>query len=248
MGSLSIVADCFSKKDIVFFGVNGNCKDENLLRINSMKHCFTILLTLFVPLFANAFEGVLEYKISSGDRDWKLLCSVKGEWFRAEVYLGDSHFQTIMRNQEGVLLLDEMNRQVFQADYEREKWGKPGELQYKVDDSGKYERVGPFQRDGLQGTVYKVREKRRDYLFELVEGLGMMPGIFLNQFSSLRPFFQDGKLLLSEHPGMPIRIYRKKKESEPLLLLVSYAEQAVDDRVFVVDEGYVRAKMRFKMR
>ena len=105
-------------------------------------------------MFATAYEGVLEYKISSADRDWKLVCTVKDDFLRAEVYLGSTHFQTILRNEEGLLLLDEMNKQIIQADYEREKWGKPGQLQHKVDNKGDYENVGTFSQKGLSGTVF----------------------------------------------------------------------------------------------
>ena len=76
----------------------------------------------------------------------------------------------------------------------------------------------------------------------------MMPGIFLDQFTSLRGLHKDGRILFREHPGMPVRIYQKKQESKPLLELVSRVDQPVDASAFTVGEGYVRAKMRFKMR
>jgi len=214
----------------------------------SMKHFSILFFAFLFPMFVSAYEGVLEYKIVSGDRDWKMVCSVKDEMVRAEIYLGTSHFQTILQNEEGLLLIDELNKQVFQADYEREKWGKPGELEYKDDMKGDYSDVGPFNRDGVQGEIYSIRSKGKDNFIEIASGLGSMPGIFLDQFSSLSGLYDDGRILFKEHPGMPVRIYRKKQESKPILQLVKQSAQSIDPSVFVVSEGYVRAKMRFKMR
>lgn len=213
-----------------------------------MKNLFRTLLFLLLPLSANAFEGVMEFNINSGDRDWKMVCSVKDSYLRAEIYLGSTHFQTILRNEEGLLLLDEMNKQVITADFERDKWGKPGEPQYKENNNADYEVEGAFSKDGITGTVYNINAKRRDYMVEVADHLGEMPGVFLDQFSSLRPLYDDGKLLLKEHPGMPVRIYREKKSSKPLFVMTSKREESIDSGIFEVGEGYIRAKMRFKMR
>lgn len=213
-----------------------------------MKLFFKTLLLLVLPFSANAFQGVMEFNINSADREWKMICSVKDSFLRAEIHLGSSHFQTILRNEEGLLLLDEMNKQVITADFERDKWGKPGEPQYKENKTADYEVEGEFNRDGLTGTIYSIRSERKDYRLEIATGMGALPGIFLDQFTSLRPLFEDGKVLLKEHPGMPVKIYRKKKSSKPILAMVSKTEKAIDPSIFVVGEGYIRAKMRFKMR
>ena len=213
-----------------------------------MKTFIKTLLLLVLPFSANAFEGVMEFSINSGDREWKMICSVKDTYLRADIFLGSSHFQTILRNEEGLLLLDEMNKQVITADFERDKWGKPGEPQYKENKNGDYEVEGEFSKEGLQGTIYGIRSQRKDYKLEIASGIGEMPGIFLDQFSSLRPLFEDGKILLKEHPGMPVKIYRNKKSSKPIFEMIRKNEQAIDPSIFVVGEGYIRAKMRFKMR
>lgn len=213
-----------------------------------MKYTVNLFFALLIPLLASATEGVFEYKIDSGDREWRMVCKVKGSHLRAEVYLGSTHFQTILQNDEGLLLLDELNKQIFQADFEREKWGKPGELERKRAKDGQFERVENFERDGLKGTVFSIRSKRRDYWIEVAEGVGSMHGIFLDQFSSLQELHADGQFLFEEQPGMPVRIYRKGKASKPLLELVSYQAEPVDASEFEVNDGYVRAKMRFKMR
>ena len=217
-------------------------------RTDPMKNFFRLFLLLLIPLSASAYEGVLEFKISSGDRDWKMVCSVKDTFVRAEIYLGSTHFQTILQNEEGLLLLDELNKQVIPAGLERDKWGKPGEPQYKVDNKGDYEEKDSFSNGSISGTTYSIRNKRKEYLIDVAENMGEMPGVFLDQFTSLRGLHDDGRILLKEHPGMPVRIYRNKKGGEALFELVSSKAQAVDSGLFVVGEGYIRAKMRFKMR
>lgn len=216
--------------------------------MNAMKHYLTYLLAAFIPLLTSAYEGVLEYRIDSGDREWRMLCQVKGPYLRAEVYLGTTHFQTILQNDEGLLLLDELNKQIFQADFEREKWGKPGEPERKRRTEGDYELIESFERSGLGGDIFSIRSGRRDYWIEVAEGVGSMPGIFLDQFSSLSGLSEDGQFLFESHPGMPVRIYRKGRAKQPLLELVSHRAEAVDAGTFEVGEGYIRAKMRFRMR
>jgi hypothetical protein len=222
--------------------------DRDFLKVALMRTLLSTFLCVFLGTGLAAFEGKLEYRIHSGEREWRMVTLIKGEYSRSDVYLGDTHFQSILRSREGTLLVDELNRQVFQADFEREKWGRPGEPEVKTRSEARFVTEPRFQRDGLSGGTYVIKARRQDVVIEIAEGIGVVPGVFIDQFASLRELNPDGQLLFDQHPGVPVRIYPRRQDRKPLLELISRVEQPVDASIFEIGDGYVRAKMRFKMR
>jgi hypothetical protein len=213
-----------------------------------MKKTFTACLSFFCfACVSMGFEGVIHYSIASGGRNWEMRCLVKGEWLRAEVFMGEQHYQTLLNQAEGQFLVDELNRQVFQTDLERHEWGKKDrkESRKKRDD---YELAGQWSRDALSGELFKIKADGKDFRVEHLRESGVMPDVFLDQFASLRPVFLEGAALFRELPGMPHRIYTRKHPDQPILWMTLRQERPVDDASFAVPEGYVRGKFLLRMR
>ena len=212
-----------------------------------MKAFFPLFCLFALASQAFAFEGVLNYNIRSGDRDWEMKCYVKDDQVKLEIYLGKTLYQSILRNAEGLFISDDVAKQVFPADYERKKWGKT-ENAIRDSGPGDYEVVGNFSEEGYDGKIYSVRYKRKDYYIEVFKGMGEIPGLFLDRFSSLEGIYQDGNEALLEAEGMPLRIYRKKHRKDPIVKLISVVPGEINDEVFDFPSDYIRAKIRFKMR
>ena len=212
-----------------------------------MKVFLQLISLLFVVSQSFAFEGVLEYNVRSGDRDWEMKCYVKEDLVKLEIYLGKTLYQSILRNEEGLFIADDMGKQVFSADYEQKKWGKTENL---LDEPkpAEFEIVGDFNEGDYQGKIYSVQDGRRDYYIEIFTGMGEIPGLFLDRFSSLEGIYLDGEEVFKEARGMPLMIYRKKHRKDPILKLVSAVSTEVEDEKFKFPDEYIRAKMRFRMR
>lgn len=209
---------------------------------------FLQLFTLFLFAFQSfAFEGVLDYSIRSGDRDWEMKCYVKEDFVKLEIYLGNTLYQSILRNEEGLFIADDMSKQVFAADYEQKKWGKTENI-LDDPDPAEFDVVGDLHEGEYQGKIYSVRHKRHDYYIEIFTGMGEIPGLFLDRFSSLEGIYLDGREVFKQAGGMPLTIYRKKHRKEPILKLVSVVPTEVEDEVFAFPDDYIRAKIRFQMR
>jgi hypothetical protein len=212
-----------------------------------MKVFFQLFIITVFAFQSFAYEGVLDYNIHSGDRDWKMKCFVKGESLKMEIYLGETLYQSILRNSEGVFIADELSKQVFSAEYEQKKWGKMENLK-KEPKPGEYEIVGDFQEKGFSGKTYSVRRKGRKYFIDVIDGMGSISGLFLDQFSSLEGIASDGIEVFRDANGMPLRIYKSKRKDKPILKLLSSTPGAVEDTKFIFPEDYIRAKIRFRMR
>jgi len=214
-----------------------------------MKRFLLSAILVFSGFSVSAFEGVLTYKIRSSDRDWTMKCMVKGDQMKAEVMLGSTHFQSIHRIGEKVMLIDEFNRQVYPIDLNRSSWGQKDfkELKRRKKKSD-YERIGPLKIDSFSGYEYEVDGEDGRYIVEVVEDYGQIHGIFLDQFSSLRPIYFSGGLLFEDGKFMPRQIYKKGKKKKPVLELISIEPSMIPDEVYVIPEDYIRAKIKFKMR
>lgn len=235
----------FGKTGLFFLSLNVIFISNVLEKI--MKAFILLFILPIISLQAFAFEGVFEYNIHSGDRDWRMECFVKGDFLKAKIYLGETHYQSILNNSEGHFVLDELNRHIFPAEFVRPKWGKKDEKMRKPE-VPKFKRVGPLDKDGFTGEVYSVKFKRRIYHIQVIEGMGELPGVFLDQFSSLKGIAVDGGGVFKETKGIPLSIFELKKKDEPILRLISSTPQTIDDEIFIIPDNYVRAKMRFRMR
>jgi len=218
-----------------------------------MRRLTTHLICLVLPLFfqaqLSAFEGIIDYEIDSGDRIWKVECLIKGDLIKAKVYLGSTHYQSVMQNSEGMYVIDELNKHVFPSAMERTRWGRKDDLEKKARVlKDNYEESGTFESDNVSGDVYQVKHDRKTYTMEVFGGKAGMPFVFFDQFSSLRPMYFAASGVFQENRLLPHRIFRKGKSKKPILAYKGSRESAIDDQEFVISDDYIRAKMKFRSR
>jgi hypothetical protein len=191
---------------------------------------------------ALAFEGKLVYRVNTDDIEWSMECYVNGSQFKAEIYYEGTHFHSLVRNTEGVLIVNEQSKQAALAYKAEQRWGQDKSRKLKM--AKLPEPTMITTPDGKTAKEYRIREKGKSFVVEILEGYGSIPGILFDQFSQLRPLGEYGYPMFEQQTGVPNRIYYKKKAKSPILELVDVLETKVDASVFVIPSDYHRTKLQ----
>jgi hypothetical protein len=206
-------------------------------------------LLLFGTLssIAQAFEGKLLYRVHTDDIDWTMECYVKDDLFKAEIYYDGTLYQSLLRNNEGVLIINEHTQQAATAYHAKQRWGQD-KVEKKIKNPKLPEPVEFRDTEGRNGLNYRIRESGKTFMIEILDGFGSMPRVVFDQFSTLKPLGKYGYPLFELQSGVPSRIYYKNKSKTPILELVSVSAMSIEDERFVIPSDYNRTEMQFKSR
>lgn len=209
---------------------------------------FLLLFLLFAPLL-QAFDGLLVYTARENKISWEIRHHVSGERARTEFWTDGKHFQTIIVNETGAYLVNELSktwqpadstqvllsmRRIYDADENNKSLRVPPPESVKLPSQGKSVSIG-----GVQGAEYVFKEKYADFTVWAAKDKGRFPVQSLAAFS---PFEHSLPLLhrfFSETDTVPIRITQRGwKGIKFELALQSIKEERFDPRLFVLAEGY----------
>lgn len=214
---------------------------------------------LFILLLCStvqAFDGQLVYVAKENKIVWELRHHVLGERTRTEFWADGRHFQTIVVNDVGAYLINEISktwqpadstqvllsmRRIYYASENNKSLTVPPPEEVTLPHSGKEVTIA-----GVKGHEYAFDEKYAQFTIWAAKGMGRFPVQGLAAFSPFEHSLPLVDRFFKETGTIPLKIVQRNWMGRVRfeMTLQSVAEERQDPRLFVLAEGYTMETTR----